>query len=170
MAKNIEIKANARNLARTLILAEQLADGPALKIHQEDIFFNCQDGRLKLRVFSPESGELIGYRRPDQSGPKSSDYEISPTNDPEGLFQVLERARGVRGKVRKKRTLLLAGQTRIHLDEVEQLGHFLELEVVMKPGQMVEDGQCIARNLMQALEIQDDDLIEEAYIDLLEQR
>jgi adenylate cyclase class IV len=59
------------------------------------------------------------------------------------------------------------GQTRIHLDEVEGLGTFVELEVVMQPNQHPADGVQIARELMAKLEIQDSELIEQAYIDLL---
>ena len=168
MAQNIEIKAKAPDFQKSRALAEQKSDIPAQVIHQEDIFFHCQDGRLKLRVFSEDSGELIAYRRADQSGPKSSDYDISSTNDPRGLQKILTRSLGIRGVVRKKRTLLMAGQARIHLDEVENLGCFLELEVVMKPGQTKAEGEIIAHKLMAELEISQDHLLEKAYIDLLE--
>ena len=62
------------------------------------------------------------------------------------------------------------GQTRIHLDDVEQLGTFAELEVVMQEGQTVEDGTSIATDLMQKLDIHQTDLVDGAYIDLLEKR
>jgi predicted adenylyl cyclase CyaB len=73
----------------------------------------------------------------------------------------------VRGIVRKQRALFLAGQTRIHLDEVEGLGSFVELEVVLQAHQSHADGVQIARGLMAKLEIQDSDLVEQGYIDLL---
>lgn len=74
---------------------------------------------------------------------------------------------GVRGVVRKKRALYMVGQTRIHLDEVEGLGAFVELEVVMQPDQSQTEGIQIARELMAKLEIQDTELVDHAYIDLL---
>ena len=77
-------------------------------------------------------------------------------------------ALGVRGVVRKKRTLYLVGQTRVHLDEVEGLGDFMELEVVLHPGQSDAEGQVIARDLMTRLGVAEKDLLEGAYMDLLE--
>jgi predicted adenylyl cyclase CyaB len=74
----------------------------------------------------------------------------------------------VRGVVRKRRYLYLVGQTRVHLDEVEGLGEFMELEVVLRPEQSDAEGQAIARDLMTRLGIREEDLLEGAYMDLLE--
>jgi predicted adenylyl cyclase CyaB len=74
----------------------------------------------------------------------------------------------VRGVVRKTRYLYLAGQTRIHLDDVEGLGHFMELEVVLRADQSDAEGQAIAEDLMVRLGVRKDDLLEGAYMDLLE--
>ena len=82
----------------------------------------------------------------------------------------MRNALGVLGCVRKTRELFLVGQTRIHLDEVEGLGVFAELEVVLLDGQDPQDGVLIATDLMCELGIRDDDLIDGAYIDLLEKR
>ncbi len=81
---------------------------------------------------------------------------------------MLELAYGIRGVVRKTRYLYLAGQTRIHLDDVEGLGRFMELEVVLEEGQSDAEGQKIAEDLMSALGVERDDLIDGAYMDLLE--
>ena len=91
-------------------------------IEQHDIFFACERGRLKLRIFSPSKGELIAYDRPDQAAAKLSRYIIAPTSDPDRLRQALTAALGVIGEVRKTRTLYLIGQTRVHLDAVEGWG------------------------------------------------
>jgi len=80
----------------------------------------------------------------------------------------LELAYGIRGVVKKTRYLYMAGQTRIHLDEVEGLGHFMELEVVMHAGQSDADGQEIAEKLRVKLGVEKADLLEGAYMDLLE--
>ena len=111
---------------------------------------------------------MVYYERADVAGPKKSDYFIAETSDPEVLKAVLSKALGVRGVVRKKRRLYLVGQTRIHIDEVEGLGAFLELEVVLRRGESVEYGQKIAEDLMAKLGIKPGDLIDGAYIDLLE--
>jgi len=80
----------------------------------------------------------------------------------------LSAALGVVGVVRKRRTLYLIGPTRVHLDEVEGLGDFVELEVVLQPDQDVSDGVATAEDLMQKLGIRPTQLIEKAYIDLLD--
>jgi predicted adenylyl cyclase CyaB len=166
MPRNIEIKARVRDRRRLEQLAAGLSDAPAEVIRQEDTFYNVPHGRLKLRVFSAERGELIFYERPDTSGPKVSDYSIVPTDSPQALHALLAAALGVRTIVRKTRTLYMAGQTRIHVDEVEGLGDFVELEVVLRPGQSHIEGEGIAAGLMNALEISEIDLVEGAYADL----
>lgn len=168
MPSNIEIKARVRNFAEIKSRAEKLGDVPVEVISQEDIFFNTGHGRLKLRVLAPGRGQLIYYERPDQDGPKRSDYHIALTSDPENLKRVLELAYGVRGVVRKTRHLYLAGQTRIHLDDVQGLGCFMELEVVMAEGQTDAQGRKIAGELMEKLGVREGDLVEGAYMDLLE--
>ena len=168
MPSNIEIKARVRDFDKIRHRAEQLSDTPMEVIPQEDTFFNTPLGRLKLRVLSEDKGQLIYYTRPDQEGPKRSDYHISLTSDPENLKRVLELAYGIRGIVRKTRYLYLVDQTRLHLDDVEGLGQFMELEVVMRDGQSDAEGQLIAEGLMAALGVERSDLLEGAYMDLLE--
>ena len=168
MPSNIEIKARVRDFDKICRRAETLSNTPLDVIPQEDIFFNTPQGRLKLRVLSPEKGQLIYYTRPDQEGPKRSDYHIYLTSDPENLKRVLELAYGIRGIVKKTRYLYLVGQTRVHLDRVEGLGEFMELEVVMQEGQSDAEGQSIAEGLMTDLGVEQSDLLEGAYMDLLE--
>ena len=69
--------------------------------------------------------------------------------------------------MRKRRTLYIVGRTRVHLDRVEELGDFLELEVVLADGDAPEPGIAEARELMAALGISPSQLIEGAYVDLL---
>ena len=168
MPANIEIKARVRDFSALRTRAEGLSDAPVQVIPQEDTFFNVREGRLKLRVLVADRAQLIYYSRPDQSGPKRSDYHIYETGDPAGLRSVLALALGVRGVVRKTRYLYLSGQTRIHLDDVEGLGQFVELEVVLRRGQTDADGQAIAAEVMQRLGVEDSDLLDGAYMDLLE--
>ena len=91
-----------------------------------------------------------------------------PVEEGSGIEAMLSVALGVRGTVRKRRDLYRVGQTRVHIDEVDGLGSFLELEVELDGGQSTEAGQKIARGLMDELGVADGDLIGEAYIDLLE--
>jgi predicted adenylyl cyclase CyaB len=170
MPRNIEIKAYARDFDEIRRCAEALSDIPCEVIQQEDIFFPVEKGRLKLRILAPDRGQLIYYNRPDQEGPKLSEYHIAETSDPEGLKSILAQAYGIRGVVRKTRYLYLAGQTRIHLDDVQGLGKFMELEVVMRPEQPDAEGQKFAEDLMRQIGIAPADLLEGAYIDLIEKR
>lgn len=167
MAKNIEIKARIKNLVLLKQLTEELSDTPCQLLIQEDIFFESPTGRLKLRVFDSGRGELIYYARDDLSQAKESTYLISKTDEPETLKAILSTILTVRGRVRKRRHLYLAGQTRIHLDEVENLGHFVELEFVLRDDQTAADGQQVIRDLMNRLNIKEEDLIAGAYLDLL---
>ena len=169
MPSNIEIKARLRDVARTQQLAATISDTPVERIEQHDTFYHAVHGRLKLRKFTPQDGVLIQYHRPDTAGTKQSTYFLAPTQDPEALHEVLAAALGVRQVVVKTRLLYMKGQTRIHLDMVEGLGSFLELEVVLREGQSPEEGHANARELMTALEIPDADLLEGAYADLLPQ-
>jgi len=168
MPANIEIKAHARDFEEIRSRAEKLGDTSVEVIPQEDIFFNAPLGRLKLRILAPDRGQLIYYTRPDQEGPKRSDYHISETSDPENLKRVLELTYGIRGIVKKTRYLYLVGQTRVHLDDVEGLGQFMELEVVMQAGQEDAEGQKIAEDLMASLGVERSDLLEGAYMDMIE--
>lgn len=167
MARNIEIKAKVDDVAFCLKEARELSGLPGQEIVQEDYFFNCSNGRLKLRVLSEDRGELIFYNRADQKGPKTSEYHISLTGEPDNLKRLLERSYGVKGVVKKTRQLFLAGRTRIHIDQVEHLGDFLEFEVVLAENEDVDIGEVEARKLMEQFNISDHQLISHAYVDLL---
>jgi len=169
MPANIEIKARVADFESLRKAADQLSDSGCQVISQEDTFFNCPGGRLKLRELSPQRGQLIYYQRQDIAGPKRSEYKIFETNDPAGLKLILETAFGIRGVVTKTRYLYLVGQSRIHLDDVVGLGKFMELEVVLKSGQTDAQGQAEAEKLMSTLGIGEIDLIDSAYMDMLEQ-
>ena len=168
MAANIEVKARVADFSRLRQKAEKLTDTPCQVIPQEDTFFNCPIGRIKLRELSPHRGQLVYYQRQDISGPKHSEYKIFETDNPTGLKDIFSEAFGVRGVVSKVRYVYMVGQTRIHLDEVKGLGKFMELEVVLIPGQTDAEGEAIARDLMHQLGIEEHDLITSAYMDLLE--
>jgi predicted adenylyl cyclase CyaB len=170
MPANIEIKARAEKFDELRERLSVLSGAPAEILLQEDTFFPSPNGRLKLRVLQFGPAQLIHYNRPDQQGPKRSNYHVFETNAPESLKALLSESLGVRGVVRKERLLYIVGQTRVHLDNVLELGHFVELEVVLRPGQFDDEGQAIALELMAKLDIREEDLLEGAYIDLLKQK
>ncbi len=168
MAINIEIKARVADLEALRKQAEDLAQRPVQVLNQEDVFFNIPKGRLKLRMEGNDRGQLIYYDRPDEDGPKASNYQIYPTAAPHQLRALLAASLGERGVVKKTRSLYWVGQTRIHLDEVEGLGSYMELEVVLADGQSLLEGESVARDLCAALSITAANLVRGAYIDLLE--
>ncbi|MBU3918089.1 class IV adenylate cyclase [bacterium] len=170
MARNIEIKASLDNVGFCLDKAKSLAGSDPEIIEQEDFFFKCDNGRLKLRFFSRQNGVLIFYQRKNDSGPKTSEYFLSETNEPEQLLQVLEKAYGLHGRVKKIRKLFLIGRTRVHIDQVESLGDFLELEVVLSENEDGETGKAEAYHLMEQFRIGNDKLIDCAYVDLINAR
>ena len=170
MSRNIEIKAHIESVEALTAKAAALAEEGPIEIAQDDTFFRCDSGRLKLRVFSNGTGELIYYRRANQYGPKESFYLISPTSAPDSLRESLSLAYGQVGRVIKHRILFLVGRTRVHLDKVDRLGHFLELEVVLADGEHSDAGVREARELMKQFDVKPHQLIDDAYVDLLVRR
>jgi len=167
MPRNIEIKATLRDRAAAMAQAARLSDAGPETIVQEDFFFACEGARLKLRVFEPGRGELIRYQRENIASARCSRYQIARTADPDVLLDILTHTLGRIGVVRKTRILYLIGQTRVHIDQVEGLGDFLELEVVLRSEQSEADGQQIAERLLARLGIDNSQLVAEAYVDLV---
>jgi predicted adenylyl cyclase CyaB len=168
-SRNVEIKARIASVQAIAPRVAALADRGPVEIEQDDTFFCCERGRLKLRALSAGEGQLIFYRRANQAGPKESRFVISPTGSPDSLREALAMAYATAGRVRKHRTLYLVGRTRVHLDRVEGLGDFLELEVVLAESESANAGVKEARGLMTALGLAEDQLVEGAYVDLLSQ-
>jgi predicted adenylyl cyclase CyaB len=167
MPSNVEIKARLRDPEQVATAVDRLAAMAPEVIHQHDTFYRSAVGRLKLRRFPDGTGELIAYHRPDLPGPKTSSYRLYRTGDPAALDAVLSAALGRAGDVRKERRLFLVGRTRVHLDRVEGLGDFLELEVVLAAEEGPAAGEREARALMATLGVPESDLVTGAYVDLL---
>ena len=167
MPRNVEIKARVADLSAVRAAVEPLSDQPMETLDQTDVFFRVASGRLKLRILVPDRGELILYHRPDRAGPKTSTYQVAPTSEPAVLQAILSAVLPTLAVVKKRRWLYLVGQTRVHLDRVEGLGDFVELEVVLRDDQDEQAGAAIAHGLMKQLQIGEDQLIDRAYVDLL---
>jgi predicted adenylyl cyclase CyaB len=167
VARNVEIKAVVKDFADVVAALAGLSASEPIHLQQEDTFFRCARGRLKLRKLSEARGELIHYHRPDDAGPKTSQYIIVPTTEPDRLRDALAAACGTLGVVRKHRTVRMVGRTRVHLDTVEGLGTFVELEVVLGDTEPADPAVAEAHQLMAALGIAQSQLVRGAYIDLL---
>jgi homotetrameric cytidine deaminase len=160
LRRNLEIKARDADPRRTLEAALALDAEDAGELTQRDTYFGGARGRLKLREQTPGEPELIQYRRPDEQGPRASEFRVVPVAAADSLKQALDAALGTLVVVDKRRRLLLWEGVRIHLDDVEGLGAFVELEAP-------EDGDQEAKveRLREALAIGDP--IPGSYSDLL---
>ncbi|XP_076749910.1 uncharacterized protein LOC143422846 [Xylocopa sonorina] len=167
--RNIEIKARIDSPEQKISKIKQLTNDECKIIKQHDTFFKVPEGRLKLRKFQNGSGELLYYMRTDTTGPKLCSYEkaVLDAEGCAGIAKILAASNGCIGIVEKTRKLYMIGQTRVHIDNVKGLGDFLELEVVLADEQDTETGEKIAHDLMTKLDIKEQDLIANAYIDLL---
>jgi len=168
MTRNIEIKAQINDFQNVSRIVENLSDSGPTILEQVDTFFHCQNGRLKLREFKNSEPELISYLRPDSSNPKLSEYTRVKIEKATVLKQALASALGIRGVVKKTRRLFMVGQTRIHLDKVDGLGEFLEIEVVLSENQLIDEGEKIAFEIMKKLGVLKSDLVVGSYIDFFQ--
>jgi len=164
---NIEIKARCSDPDHIRsILKEKNADFKG-KDHQIDTYFNVSGGRLKLRQGSIEQN-LIYYRRSDSKEPKASDINLVPAEHPEALHELLDHALGTKVVVDKKREIYFIDNVKFHLDEVEKLGSFIEIEAIDKEGSIGSEKlrqQC--EYYMELFGIQEDQLVAESYSDLI---
>jgi predicted adenylyl cyclase CyaB len=168
MARNVELKAKVASLDAVRDAVSEMAVTEAFEVDQEDTFFRLPQGRLKLRDQGDGSAELIYYERPDEPGAKLSSYERAACADAPAMRRVLEQALGRRSVVRKHREVFIVDDTRVHLDSVEGLGPFIELEAVLADGEPVASGRARATELLARLGIPASALVECAYVDLLE--
>jgi len=138
---------------------------------QTDIYFNCPNGRLKLRRGTIENN-LIFYYRPDTKGPKQSSFQLTPVADGGAMQALLTEALGVAITVEKTRRIYYLQNIKVHLDELEGLGSFVEIEAgnITNPAKTVDDLQAQCHALMLAFGIEDSHLIDKSYSDMVAAR
>ncbi len=165
---NIEIKAKCFHPEK--VEAFLLANGAVYKgtDHQKDTYFNVPSGRLKLRQGNIEKN-LIFYNRPDQAGPKQSDFLLSPVADGAAQEKLLEKALGIKVVVEKYRKIFFIDNIKFHLDEVPGLGSFVEIEAgnLTAPSLTIEQLKEQCDHFMKAFEIAESDLVLHSYSDML---
>jgi predicted adenylyl cyclase CyaB len=168
VSANLEIKAPVADPAAFRARAAALATETVGVDDQVDTYFRVPRGRLKLRESSLAGGQLVPYLRPDADGPRRADYQVIPVADPAGLKALLTAMLGVHCVVRKRREIWLADHVRIHLDAVEGLGDFMELEAVFDGRAESEpaEHEKVAR-LMKALGVEPSELVAGSYETLL---
>ncbi len=168
---NVEFKARCADLARArAVLAVEHATGPDVD-RQIDTYFRVPHGRLKLREGTVERA-LIHYDRPDAAGPKRSDVTLYPTGpDAAALKAALAAALGVLVVVDKTREIYFVGNVKVHLDRVERLGTFVEVEAIADDTHRTEGvlrAQC--ERMLAALGVREADLVAVSYSDLLREQ
>jgi homotetrameric cytidine deaminase len=162
---NVELKARDPNPEVTMARCLNLGAVSAGTLNQRDVYFHARHGRLKLRTHEDGGSELIAYRRPDAADASESTYVRAPTS--ESVVEALDVAQGTTIVVAKRRRLLLWEGVRIHLDEVEGLGSFIEFEAVLPDAGDPETARAKLARLRHELRIEDDALVSVGYADLL---
>jgi homotetrameric cytidine deaminase len=167
--RNVELKVRdadpAATLARALALPGVRDEG---EIRQRDTYFATTRGRLKLREEADAGGErahLIAYTRPDEPTARTSSYRLAPVADPDALRAALDASLGMLVVVDKRRRLLLWENVRIHLDDVDGLGAFAELEGVAGPGSDLTTEHERVAHLREQLAL--GEIVPSSYADLL---
>jgi homotetrameric cytidine deaminase len=163
--RNVELKSRDPDPARTLELALKLGATDEGEISQRDTYFGGSRARVKLREQSPGDDELIAYRRPDDDEARVSEYLRVAVPDAAALRAALDAAYGTKVVVAKVRRLLLWEDVRIHLDEVEGLGAYVELEAIVHGDTGVASDRV--QRLRAELQIDDANLVAGSYSDLL---
>lgn len=165
---NIEIKAKCFHPEK--VEAFLLSNGARFVglDHQKDTYFNVPTGRLKLRQGNIENS-LIFYNRPDQEGPKQSDFSLSKISDGIATEAVLEKALGVKVVVDKYRKIFYINNVKFHLDNVPGLGSFVEIEAgnLADASKTIEDLKEQCDFYMKAFEVAESDLIHHSYSDMI---
>jgi len=165
--KNVEIKARCPDPAaiRKVLRAHQ-ADFKGVDT-QVDTYFRVPHGRLKHRRGNLENA-LIYYYRPDRPGPKLSEVTLCPLSPGNPLCDVLAQALEVAVTVTKRREIYFIDNIKFHLDQVDRLGSFVEIEAIDRTGdltQQILEHQC--QRFLDLFEIAPSDLIEGSYSDML---
>jgi predicted adenylyl cyclase CyaB len=167
MPVNLEIKAHIPNLCSAEKIAIEIGANEAGVLIQTDTYFNSPNGRLKLREFPDENAELIFYKRDEDSIQRKSDFSIYKTTNAYAYEhkEILTAAYGIRAVIEKRRKLYMFGATRIHIDEVKEIGSFIEFEIPV-----VNDDQAAKEQmnfLIDRFGISPNQFITKSYIDLI---
>lgn len=167
MAQNIEIKARCKNPTSIKeILISRQADFKGVD-HQIDTYFKVPNGRMKFREGNIENS-LIHYDRPNQIGPKKSNYILYHPKSDSSLKQLLIQANGILVVVDKLRSIYFIDNVKFHVDEVKDLGNFMEIEAIDSDGSISEKKLLdLCNSYLELLGIQEEDLIDNSYSDLL---
>jgi homotetrameric cytidine deaminase len=165
---NVELKARDADPDATAARCAALGAQDMGVLVQRDTYFAARHGRLKLRQSGEGGDELIAYRRPDAAEPGESTYVRAATPEANAVREALDAALGTVVVVAKRRRLFIWENVRIHLDDVDGLGTFLELEAIVAPdGSDLAAARVKVARLRDELAIEEGSLVAASYSDLL---
>ena len=165
--RNIELKARNPALEASLEACRALGAEDHGEIVQRDTYFEVARGGLKLREEHPGHPHLIQFERASEPQQRESRYRIIEVDDAGAVLAALTAALGVRVMVAKRRRLFLWRNVRIHLDRVEGLGAFIELEAVAPADSDLTHERELVVLLRNALGVTDERLVGVGYAELL---
>ena len=166
--KNIEIKARYSKTNRAREILKTIETEFSRTEIQTDTYYNIENGRLKIREIESGPSQLVHYFRENKAGPRPSRYEIVSLREVKKVKARLQEEHGLLGIVKKKREIWVWKNVRIHLDVVDGLGRFLELEAVVDKEEDMKNDETKVRWLMEKFDIEEKDLVAESYIDMVE--
>jgi predicted adenylyl cyclase CyaB len=166
---NLEMKARDPDPEYSRAALADLGAVRQASIRQSDTFFETDscDTYLKVRDENPGSPHLIRYTRARDKRIRLSNYSITPVEDLAAVLAELASRLGVVGEVRKTRELWLLKNARIHLDQVCELGDFLEIEVVADGTRLEKSDNALMARIQQRLAIAGECLVSGPYLELL---
>ncbi|HLJ91736.1 MAG TPA: class IV adenylate cyclase [Gemmataceae bacterium] len=167
LRRNLEVKARCAQLTATRAAVHRLGARSGGVELQTDTYFVVPKGRLKLREIQGQAPVLIAYDRPDRSEARLSTYHLVPVRDAAVLKAAFALTLSIRGEVHKRREIYLWRNVRIHLDEVANLGTFVELEAVLTSDEGAIEAPAHVTHLCQELMITPADQIAPSYAELL---
>jgi homotetrameric cytidine deaminase len=164
--RNVELKARDHDPEASLAAALRHGAADQGVLRQKDTYFAAREGRLKLRE-EDDAATLIAYARADEATARTSAYHLVDVPDPGALATALDASLGTVVVVEKFRRLLLWEGVRIHLDSVEGLGTWVELEAVAAAGSDLSDEHRKVAELRAVLDMKDEDVVATGYAAML---
>lgn len=166
---NIEIKAKCPNIEYAKQIAEKLKTDYIGVLHQVDTYYQTKKGRLKLREINGKEAQLIPYFKEQIEGKQKSEYAVLPVSDVDSLKNILDTTLGEIFVVEKKREVFLIDNVRVHLDEVKNLGEFIEFEAVYEENTDKNKEKELKKieELKSSFRVGNSDLLDKSYIDYL---
>jgi predicted adenylyl cyclase CyaB len=163
----VELKAKMNDLEKIKERLSQLGTQHVGKFHQIDTYFRVSQGRLKIReTEGQDSADIVFYERPNTSKIKKSQVLLLQAQPPREAKELLSKffAKGV--VVDKIREIYVLGKTRIHLDQVTQLGAFIEFELpTTNEKNEIEKSRSLLAELCAKLDVKKEDLEALSYSD-----